>query len=80
MEDWILGGGGKEAIEWRRNKRQPRTAASDPFGEEEAAEEDQRCGQRYARVSGCWTQEVRDEGDHWGAVYIPAERVNMPQT
>lgn len=46
MEDWILGGGGKEAIEWRRNKRQPRTAASDPFGEEAAAEEDQRCGQR----------------------------------
>lgn len=46
MENWILGGGGKEVIEWRRNKRQPRTAASDPFGKEEAAEEDQRCGQR----------------------------------
>lgn len=38
--------GGKEAIEWKRNKRQPKTAASDPFGEEEAAEEDQTCGQR----------------------------------
>lgn len=38
--------GGKEAIVRRRNKRQPKTAASDPFGEEESAEEGQRCGQR----------------------------------
>ena len=38
--------GGKEAIEGKRNKRQPKTAASDHFGEEEAAEEDQTCGQR----------------------------------